>query len=71
MIKGKLSADRAELTGIPSSFLPFLRVEDLSPTAIRLGQWPRYIYAGTLHTTGHKVQIPDHRPIGDGKLILL
>ena len=55
LVVGMLSADRVELRGIPSSFLPFVRVRDFSPTAIPLHEWPATVYAGILHVSGHRL----------------
>lgn len=42
--KGRVSEQKLELI-VPSSFLPFVRVDEFSPHAIRLGAWPEMIYA--------------------------
>lgn len=62
-MNGFITTELVQIKNVPEAFLPGLKVDLLSPTAIRLGEWPLDVYAGRqLAELGERLESADYLP---------
>lgn len=46
VMAAKVEKDRVTITMVPEAYAAWTRVGDFSPNAIKLGDWPEWVYGG-------------------------